>query len=244
MNSDLSPDDKKADLPPTRGLAGVFESKKIRQQNYTDYRRCVQHQYDGFQGSLTRLTGIITGHAALARRLFGPRAFDVRNCKNILDAACGDGRYTRLLLRRADPDAFITSFDLSQGMLQRAARSLPKGRVSHVAADITKLPYPDSCFDAIVCGWVLEHLPDPRLGLRELARVLKPATGKILLMVTEDTLAGSLCSRLWNCRTHNRQELRRICLECGLQWDRPLWFSRLHKLFRMGGIIVELHRDH
>ena len=147
------------------------------------------------------------------------------------------------MLRQADPDAFITSFDLSQRMLKRAVRRLPKGRVSHVAADITKLPYPDSFFDAIVCGWVLEHLPDPRLGLRELARVLKPGIGKILLMVTEDTLTGSVCSRMWNCRTYNRQELRRVCLECGFLWERPLWFSRLHKLFRLGGIIVELHRD-
>ncbi len=243
MKRKLSSNGKKADRPHTRGLAAVIESKKIRRQNYSDYRRFVQHQYDGFAGNLTGLTGVMTGHAALAGHLFGPRAFDVRGCKNILDAACGDGRYTRLLLRRADTDSFITSFDLSQRMLKRAASHLPKGRVSHVAADITRLPYPDDHFDAIVCGWVLEHLPDPRPGLRELARVLKPVTGKLLLMVTEDTLTGSVCSRMWNCRTYNRQELRRVCLECGLQWTRPLWFSRLHRLFRLGGIIVELHRD-
>ena len=75
-----------------------------------------------------------------------------------------------------------------------------------MAADITRLPYPDAFFDAIVCGWVLEHLPDPRLGLRELARVLQPKA-KILLMVTEDTLLGSVCSRMWHCRTYNRHEL-------------------------------------
>lgn len=226
-----------------RGLAGVIESKKIRRQDYDDYRRFIQHHYDGFAGELTGLTGVMTGHATLAGRLFSPRAFDVRGCKRILDAACGDGRYTRVLLRRADPEAFITSFDLSQRMLKRACRHLPRQRVSHVAADITRLPYPDGFFDCIVCGWVLEHLPDPRLGLRELARVLEPRTGKMLLMVTEDTLTGSMCSRMWHCRTYNRQELSRVCKECGLRWTRPLWFSHIHKLFRLGGIIVELNRE-
>jgi ubiquinone/menaquinone biosynthesis C-methylase UbiE len=223
-------------------LARVIESKKIRRQNYSDYRRFIQHHYDGFAGRLTGLTGMMTGHATLAGRLFSPRAFDVSHSLNILDAACGDGRYTRLLLKRADPKAFITCFDLSQRMLKRARRRLPNKRVSHVAADITRLPYPDAHFDAIVCGWVLEHLPDPRVGLRELARVLQRG-GKMLLMVTEDTLTGSVCSRMWHCRTYNRSELARVCQECGLRWARPLWFSRLHKLFRLGGIIVELHRD-
>ena len=119
----------------------------------------------------------------------------------------------------------------------------PVARIICDELDVPRLPYPDAFFDAIVCGWVLEHLPDPRLGLRELARVLKPKTGKMLLMVTEDTLTGSVCSRMWHCRTYNRYELTRNCAECGLTWERPLWFSRLHKLFRLGGIIVELHRE-
>lgn len=233
---------KKGERHGAQGLAGVIESKKIRRQNYHEYRRFIQHHYDGFAGKLTGLTGVMSGHATLAGRLFSPRAFDIHNCRRILDAACGDGRYTRILLRRAHPEAFITSFDLSRRMLIRASRRLPARRVSHVAADITRLPYPDAFFDAIVCGWVLEHLPDPRLGLRELARVLQPG-GKLLLMVTEDTLTGSMCSRMWHCRTYNRFELARVCQECGLHWARPLWFSTLHKLLRLGGIIVELHRQ-
>jgi SAM-dependent methyltransferase len=223
-------------------LCGVIESKKLRRQSFTEYRRFVRRHYDGLAGQLTGITGLVTGHEALAGRLIGVHAFDVRGCRRILDAGCGNGRYTRFLLRAAEPDALITAFDLSQRMLKRARRRLHSPRVTHVAADLTRLPYPNAFFDAIVCGWVLEHLPDPSPGLRELARVLQPG-GKLLLLVTEDTLTGSMCSRMWHCRTHNRAELMRTCDTCGLHCERPLWFSKLHALCRLGGIIAELTRQ-
>src|SRR5205085_6183538 len=140
---------------------------KPRRQSFLDYRRFVEHHYDGIAGKLTGLTGLVTGHETLAGRLIRSSAFDVRGCKHILDAGCGNGRYTRFLLRHADRDAAITAFDLSQRMLKRARRRLGLSRVTHVAADLTRLPYADGSFDAVVCGWVLEHLPDPRPGLCE-----------------------------------------------------------------------------
>src|SRR5207244_12637772 len=108
-----------------------------------------------------------------AARLSRHDGFDIRGCKRILDAGCGNGRYSKFLLAEADGDAWITSFDYSQQMLHRARKRLHSDRVTHVAADLTRLPYPDGCFDAVVCGWVLEHLPDPRQAQRVLARGLR-----------------------------------------------------------------------
>lgn len=227
---------------PTRpGLGGALESKEPRRRPFLDYRRFIQNHYDGIPGALTAFTGLVTGHEALAGRLIRPGAFDVRGCKQILDAGCGNGRYSRFLLRHADGAATITGFDLSPGMLARARKRLSSSRVAHATADLTKLPFGDGQFDAIVCGWVLEHLPDPRPGLRELARVLRPG-GKLLLLSTEDTLTGAMCSRTWHCRTYNRAQLRATCAEFGLKWERELWFSRLHRLFKLDGIVVEMRR--
>jgi SAM-dependent methyltransferase len=224
------------------GLQAVLESSQPRRRSFGDYRRFIQHHYDGLPGALTAVTGLITGHEALAGRLIRPGAFDVRGCKRILDAACGNGRYSRFLLRHADPDAVLTSFDLSPQMLKRARTRLKSDRVSQAVADLTRLPYADASFDAIVCGWVLEHLPDPTPGLHELARVLQSG-GKLLLLSTEDTLTGAMCSRLWHCRTYNRAELKHRCADCGLQWEREMWFSGLHRALKLGGIIVELRRE-
>jgi ubiquinone/menaquinone biosynthesis C-methylase UbiE len=223
------------------GLRGLLESKDPARRPFTEYRRRVRKHYDGLPGALTAVTGLLTGHEALAGRLISPSGFDVRGCKRILDAGCGNGRYSRFLLREADENALITAFDYSQQMLRRARLRLQDDRVSQVAADLTRLPYPDACFDAIVCGWVLEHLPDPQPGLRELARALQPG-GKLLLMVTEDTFNGAMCSRLWHCRTYNRAELRNVAQSCGLDWEKELWFSNLHERLRLGGITVEMRR--
>ncbi len=227
---------------PSGILRSALESKDPKRRPFSEYRRYIQRHYDGLPGALTTFTGMVTGHEALAGRLIRRSAFDVRGCKRILDAGCGNGRYSRFLLRHADADALISGFDYSQQMLHRARKRLQSARASQIAADLTRLPYADGSFDAIVCGWVLEHLPDPKPGLRELTRVLRPG-GKLLLMATEDTVTGALCSRLWHCRTYNRAELRKIAEVNGLAWTRELWFSKLHKRLRLGGIVVELRRQ-
>lgn len=48
------------------------------------------------------------------------------------------------------------------------------GSQAMMAMDITALDFPDGHFDAIVCNHVLEHVPDSRMALAELFRVLKP----------------------------------------------------------------------
>ncbi len=48
--------------------------------------------------------------------------------------------------------------------------------------DVTALGYGDSAFDAVICNHVLEHVPDDRRAMRELARVLKPGGWALLLV--------------------------------------------------------------
>lgn len=69
--------------------------------------------------------------------------------------------------------------DMSFDMLamRNAAPDAPR-----VAADGQCLPYVDSCFDGVYSINVLEHVPDPRLFVAEVARILKP--GGLFLGIT------------------------------------------------------------
>ena len=51
--------------------------------------------------------------------------------------------------------------------------------------DITAIPHPDDSFDVILCIHVLEHVPDDRAAMSELARVLRPG-GWAIVMVPLD----------------------------------------------------------
>src|SRR5947208_13294975 len=129
-----SPSDPAPHTPARSGLGGVLESREPQRRPFLNYRRFIQNHYDGLPGALTAVTGFLTGHEVLAGKLIRPGSFDVRGCKRILDAGCGNGRYSRFLLREADADALLTSFDLSQNMLARARKRLHSIRVTQVAA--------------------------------------------------------------------------------------------------------------
>jgi ubiquinone/menaquinone biosynthesis C-methylase UbiE len=169
------------------------------------------------------------------------RRFDLRGAKRILDVGSGAGQIAKHLLKYADADAGITCCDLSPEMLRRARTRLKSDVPHHVAADLSRLPFADETFDCVTCGYVLEHLPDARLGLAELARVMQRG-GRMLLLTTEDNFSGAWTSRLWCCRTYNRKDLYETCQQLGLSWTKELWFTRMHKLLRAGGICVEIEK--
>jgi ubiquinone/menaquinone biosynthesis C-methylase UbiE len=183
----------------------------------------------------------ISLHIQLGRRLIRTRQFDLRGMKSILDVGSGAGQIAGHLLEFADAEARITCTDLSQQMLCRARRRLESERPAYVAADLSNLPFADRSFDGVTCGYVLEHLPDPRAGLSELARVMCPG-GRMMLLTTEDNFAGAWTSRIWCCRTYNRRELMQLCESLGLRWKKELWFSPVHRAMRAGGICVEIER--
>jgi ubiquinone/menaquinone biosynthesis C-methylase UbiE len=226
---------------PKKALRRLVEFHGIARGTLQQYRKRVRHMYDGPQGAVLVFGSMLCLHEPLVGRMFTRRKFDISGCKSILDVGSGAGQILGHLLKRTHPDTNLVAFDLSHQMLKRAQSRLRSERPSYIAGDLTQLPFADSSFDCVTCGWVIEHLPDPRPGLKELSRVLQPG-GKLLLLATEDTLPGMVVSRAWKCRTYNRRELRAACEEVGLPWRSQFWFTPIHRLFKMGGILVEAHK--
>ncbi|WP_298965038.1 methyltransferase domain-containing protein [uncultured Methylobacterium sp.] len=94
----------------------------------------------------------------------------------VLEAGCGTGAQTAVLLRRS-PGARFTCVDRSAASLAEAeariaAAGLPAPRFRR--ADLLALPFTEASFDHVFVCFVLEHMPRPGEALAELRRVLKP----------------------------------------------------------------------
>lgn len=236
----LQPSPKRRPTPKAV-IRRIVESDAYRKLNEGDYRDHVKDVYDGPKGAMLSLASLVSLHEPLVGRMIRRRRFDVTKFKSILDIGSGAGQILGHLLKTAHPDARIVASDLSHQMLRRARARIKNDRPEYVAADMTNLPFADESFDCITCGWVIEHLSDPRPALHEFRRVLAPG-GSVLLLVTEDTYAGALTSRTWQCRTFSRKEFEAACLESGLPWNAELYFTPIHRIFKMGGILVEAQK--
>lgn len=95
----------------------------------------------------------------------------------VLEAGCGVGAQTRLLVKRSHETVF-TCIDISENSLAAARRLKTQPgfeQVTFQQENIHELRFAGETFDHVFVCFVLEHLDDPVAALVELKRVLKPA---------------------------------------------------------------------
>lgn len=93
-----------------------------------------------------------------------------------LDLACGTGDITFALGERLHSGEAL-GLDITQAMIDIAESKRRKRNVRNVSfqrADIMSMPFADASFDCVTCGYALRNVPDVKLALVEINRVLKP----------------------------------------------------------------------
>jgi SAM-dependent methyltransferase len=104
-----------------------------------------------------------------------------------LDVGCGNGAFTEMLVERCAP-ASVHGIDPSEGQLA-FARARPASRVAQFRqGDAMAVPFPDDTFDAAVMPLVIFFVPDPAVGVAEMARVVCP--GGIVTAYAWDMVGG------------------------------------------------------
>ena len=102
------------------------------------------------------------------------------NGMDVLDAACGPGKYAEVLM--AD-GARVTGFDISTQMIKNAKERNPD-QGSFFVHDLNE-PFSllkDNSFDIVVCALAMHYLPDWSPALQEFHRVLRPH-GKLIISI-------------------------------------------------------------
>lgn len=128
----------------------------------------VQHEYDRLAGEYDERWSryIVATTRETARRL------TLRPGDRLLDIGCGTGVLLDQLCTQS-PGITAVGVDLSWSMLA-VARERLGSQVSLLRADAGRLPCAAQSFDLVVSNSSFHYWPDPRKGLSEVARVLRP----------------------------------------------------------------------
>jgi len=98
----------------------------------------------------------------------------LRSGMRLLDAGCGPGSITLGLAQLVAPGE-VVGVDVQSAQVEQArARARGIASLSFEVADIYRLPFHDSSFDAVFANGILMHLREPVRALAELRRVLRP----------------------------------------------------------------------
>ncbi len=104
---------------------------------------------------------------------------------HVLDVAAGTGDQSILAARRVGPGGSVLATDISAEMLGIAAHVAKLEGLTAITTrvmDAEHLDLQDNAFDAVICRLALMLIPNRKLALREIRRVLKPG-GKLAALV-------------------------------------------------------------
>ncbi|MEL6365679.1 MAG: class I SAM-dependent methyltransferase [Pseudomonadota bacterium] len=122
-----------------------------------------------------------------------------------LDLGCGRGRHVHALYTEGlDVVGLDLAFDdvgaARDGLGGFADREPAGAWAGWTVGDALALPFQDGAFDVVVCSEVLEHIPDYRAAIREIARVSAP--GARLAITVPRAFPEWLCWRLTDNYPH------------------------------------------
>lgn len=93
--------------------------------------------------------------------------------RKVLDLGCGQGNTSRLLAAQF-PEAEVTGIEYDANLVAFARAQVGNARVRFEQGDATRLPFPDGSFDLVFARYLLLHIPEPDMVIREMFRVIRP----------------------------------------------------------------------
>jgi demethylmenaquinone methyltransferase/2-methoxy-6-polyprenyl-1,4-benzoquinol methylase len=152
--------------------------------------RAVEDMFDRIAPRYDLLNRVLTFRMDVGWRRAAVHALELVSGSAVLDLACGTGDLCRTIAANGYRPVGV---DFSAGMLARVNGAAPV-----VRGDAARLPFSDSAFDGLTCGFALRNFVDLAAVLAECARILRPRGRLALVDVSEPTSGPARAvHRLW-----------------------------------------------
>ena len=150
----------------------------------------------------------------------------------VLDVGCGRGLLLQAFRERGW-QVQGTEFSAHAARIPREALGLDVA-----VGDLVEQKFPSETFDAVTLWHVLEHVPDPRVLIAEISRILKPGGVLFLGIPNVGGWEARLCRDKWfhldvprHLNHLTRERLRQLLEERGFEWRASGGFSVEYDLF-------------
>jgi demethylmenaquinone methyltransferase / 2-methoxy-6-polyprenyl-1,4-benzoquinol methylase len=155
-----------------------------------DFAGQVNRMFDRVAGRYDALNSVMTAGMHHRWRKRAAARAELSAGDSALDVCCGTGDLALELAGQVSPGGRVIGCDFSEPMLDLAREKASARQATGVRfewADALQLPYDGERFDAVTVGFGVRNLADLDIGLREMARILKPGGRGVILEITQPT---------------------------------------------------------
>jgi len=141
--------------------------------------------------------------------------------KDILDAACGEGYGSHMMVKKAKS---VTGLDIDSNTIKHAQNRYKSDNLTYIEGSCSALPFESNSFDVVTSFETLEHLEHQQQMLAEFNRVLK--SDGILIISTPDKKYYSDATGFVNefhVKELYKNEFKQLL---NSYWSQQIWYSQ------------------
>jgi demethylmenaquinone methyltransferase/2-methoxy-6-polyprenyl-1,4-benzoquinol methylase len=139
----------------------------------------IRNMFAAISGRYDRANTILSGGVHHLWRRTAVAYSAAREGDRVLDCATGTGDLAIAFAKAVGASGRVVGTDFVPEMLTYARQKAPS--ITFEVADVTALPYENASFDIASISFGIRNVADPRKGIAELARVVRPG-GRVIVV--------------------------------------------------------------
>lgn len=162
--------------------------------NYKNKEEYVHDIFSKIAGRYDFLNTVLSLNRDKYWRKFTVEKAGVRAGDKVLDVCCGTGMISTELAKAVGPQGEVIGVDFCGDMIEvgkeRIKNTPYRDNIELIQGNAMELPFEDNTFDCATVGFGLRNVPDMRVALKEMMRVVKPGGRVVSLEFAKPTVPG------------------------------------------------------